>query len=1026
VNFATWSIRNPIPSILLFVMLTVAGIYGFKNLPIQNLPDIDLPSVVVSVSLPGAAPLQLETEVARKVENSIATVSGIKHMSTSITDGLVSINVQFFLEKRLSDALIETKDAVDHVRADLPADVLPPTVSAVTVGAAPLMTFTISSSKMNEKELSWFVDDTVGKTLLTVAGVGKFERLGGVDREVLVDVDPARLTALGATAADVSRALGLVQLESSGGRAQLGNVEQSVRTVATVQKPADLDALPIALADGRSLRLDQVAAVKDSYAERQQAALLDGKPVVGFRVYRAKSVDETTVAKNTAAALDKLKTAHPDLVVTPVNNTVDYTMEQYDGSMHMLYEGALLAVIVVWFFLRDWRATLISATALPLSIIPTFAAMHWFGFSLNTLTLLAQAVVVGILVDDAIVEVENIVRHKRMGKSVLKSAEEAVEEIALAVIATTFTLIVVFLPTSLMGGVPGLFFREFGWTVVISVFVSLMVARLLTPVMAVWFLKPDHEGEPPDGKIMTGYLHAVRWCLSWRKTTVSLALVFLAVSLFMGTKLPSGFLPAGDIGYTTISIELPPGNSLDNTLATAEESRKKVEDIKGIKHIFTTVGVAGQQQAAGEVRKADVMLVLTPRGTRPSQQDIEKEVRKRLETVAGARFTVSGGGGPGSKMSILLSGDNATALKTVAQALEDELRNVPGLGNINSTASLQRPEILVRPDFARAAELGVTTADIADTVRIATAGDFDQQLSKMNLDARQIYIRVRMPEAARHDLSAIENLRIPARGGLTTLSTVADVSMSTGPSQIDRYDRHRYVTVSADLGALPLGDALAMAKALPAIKNMPSGITQIDAGDAEFMNELFAGFGMAMVTGILCVLCVLVLLFKDFFQPVTILAALPLSLAGSIIALLLTGGQVSLPALIGIIMLMGIVTKNSILLVEYTITGMRLRGLSRTEAVLDACHKRARPIVMTTIAMIAGMLPIALGYGGDASFRQPMAIAVIGGLVSSTALSLLVVPVAFSYINGLEVWLGGKLGKHKPDFSEWGEEAAGR
>ncbi|MCC7038645.1 MAG: efflux RND transporter permease subunit [Alphaproteobacteria bacterium] len=1019
-NFATWSIHNPLPSMLLFIMLTLAGVYGFKNLPIQNLPDIELPTAIVSVSLPGAAPAQLETEVARKVEDSIATVSGIKHISTSITDGAVSITVQFVLEKSLSDALIETKDAVDHVRADLPTDVLPPTVSAVRVGGQPLMTFTISSAKMDEEALSWFVDDTVSKTMLALSGVGKFDRVGGVNREIRIDVDPARLSSLGATAADVSRALKNVQRESSGGRAQLGALEQSVRTIGTVTRASDLEALPVTLANTRDLRLDQIATVRDTSAERTQAALLDGKPVVGFRIYRALGSDETNVAKLANEALQKLKTRHPDLEITPINNTVDYTLAQYRGSMHMLYEGAILAVIVVWFFLRDWRATLISATALPLSIIPTFAAMHWFGFSLNTLTLLAQAVVVGILVDDAIVEVENIVRHKKMGKSVLKATEEAVEEIALAVIATTFTLVVVFLPTSLMGGVSGLFFKQFGWTVVISVLASLLVARLLTPVMAVYFLKSDNHVEAPDGPIMTKYVTAVRWCMSRRKTTIGLATVFLLVCLGLATRLSSGFVPAADLGYTTISLELPPGSSISDTLAAAEKTRLAVGSVAGIEHVFSTVGVAQagggpQQPQAGEVRKASVMLTLKPRGERPRQREIEKAASAALASVPGARFTV--GSGTGAKMSILLSSDNALALKETAHALENDLRGMGGLSNISSTATLQRPEITIRPDFARAAELGVTTADIADTVRIATAGDFDQQVAKLNLDSRQVYIRVRMPDSARQDIDAIANLRVPARGGLTALSTVADITTGTGPAQIDRYDRHRFVTIGADLGGMPLGEALDKAKKLPALANMPSSVRQIDAGDAEFMTELFSGFGIAMLTGMLCVLCVLVLLFKDFFQPVTILMALPLSFAGSILALLATNGEVGLPALIGIIMLMGIVTKNSILLVEYAIVAIRERGMSRYEALVDACHKRARPIVMTTIAMIAGMMPIALGLGGDSSFRQPMAIAVIGGLITSTALSLLVVPVTYLYIDDIETWLGRRFARFKPDMS---------
>jgi multidrug efflux pump subunit AcrB len=1005
-NFATWSIRNPIPSILLFMLLTLAGVVGFRALPIQNFPDMDLPAIKIQLSLPGAAPAQLETEVARKVEDSLATLSGLKHISTSITDGTVAINVEFVLEKPLSEALIETKDAVDRVRSDLPTDLLQPTVSAVHVAAQPLATYAISSTKMDEEALSWFVEDTLGKTLLGVKGVGRFERIGGVDREMRITVDPVKMAALGVSATEISRALKQGQMESSGGRTQIGQVEQSVRTVATVARAADLAALPIALLDGRTVRLDQVATISDTFAQRTQQALLDGKPTVGFRFFRSKGFDETAITQGAVVALEKLKQTHPDLSITLVNSPVVYTLEQYEGSMHMLYEGAILAVVVVWLFLRDWRATLISAVALPLSIIPTFAAIHWLGFSLNTLTMLALSVVVGILVDDAIVEVENIVRHKHMGKPVREAAEEAVTEIALAVLATTLALVVVFMPTSLMSGVSGKVFREFGWTIVISVLASLLVARMVTPVMAVYFLKDDHAAEKPDGAIMGHYLRAVTWCLAHRKTTMISATLFFFASVGLMTTLPAGFIPPADRGYTTIAVELPPGSSVERTLATTELARHALKNVADIEHIFTTVGEkqaasgAGLEQA-GEVRRGNLVVVFGERGKRRSQKAIEKDIRAQLATVPGARFALSSGG-PGEKVAILLASDNTTALTVTAQNLAQQLRGIAGLSNISSTASLDRPEIVVRPDWARAAELGVTSQTIGDTVRVATAGDFDAQLSKMNLDNRQVYIRVRVADAARQNIDLLSNLRVPTRHGTTSLATIADISSSTGPSQIDRYDRQRFVTVNADLGGSPLGKALESAKALPAIAGKPSSVKLIETGDAEVMMELFSNFGAAIGIGVLCVFCVLVLLFKDFFQPITILSAIPLSIGGAVVALLVSGQQLALPALIGIVMLLGIVTKNSILLVEYAIVGMRDHHLSLRDAILDACHKRARPIVMTTIAMIAGMVPIVLGIGGDSSFRQPMAISVIGGLITSTALSLLVVPVTFTYVHGVE------------------------
>ncbi|MGJ0427679.1 efflux RND transporter permease subunit [Methylobacter sp.] len=1021
-NLATWSIRNPIPAILLFILLTLAGLRGFQQLSIQSLPDLDLPGISIKLSQPGAAPAQLETEVARKVEDSIATLSGIKHIRTSITDGLVQITAEFELEKKLSDALIETKDAVDQVRSDLPTSVQQPSISAINVGGAPTLTYAIASSRLDEEALSWFIDDTVNKTLSSVRGVGRFERLGGVQREVQVEVDPVRMAALGVTATDVSRALKQVQQESSGGRGNLGLAEQSFRTLATVRQASELAALPIALGNGRDVRLDQIATVRDTVAERTQLAMLDGKPVIGFNIYRAKGHDESRIAEGVQQALQRLQQADPTISVTLISGSVAYALEQYQGSMTMLYEGSALAVLVVWWFLRDWRATLVSASALPLSILPTFAAMYWLDFSLNMLTLLSLAIVVGILVDDAIVEIENIARHVQMGKTVRQAAAEAVNEIALAVIATTLTLVAVFMPTALMSGISGMFFKQFGWTAVVAVLASLLVARLLTPVLAVFLLTDRQHPEAADGGLMRFYLQTVRWTLDRRKTTMALATLFFIASCALLPLIPSSFVPAADRDHTLVRFELPPGSSITDAGRVAEAMRVALQPIPGISHLFTAIGSSRPGNGmirAGEVREGSMTLTLNERDQRPSQLVIEKAARQALKNVAGARFTI-GIGGPGEKMSLILSSDNVAALKASAQALERDLRSLGTLSGITSTASLERPEIVIRPDWRRAAELGVTAELIGETVRIATIGDFDAQLAKLNLDNRQLGIRVRMADAARRDLQVLSNLRIKSANGLVPLSSVAELSLAGGSAQVDRYDRRRFVVINADLGGLSLGKALADAKALPAAKNLPAGVKLISTGDAEIMEEMASGFGFAMLTGLLCVFCVLVLLFKDFFQPLTILSAIPLSMGGAFIALLLTGGEMNISSTIGLIMLMGIVTKNSILLVEYALSARRDHGLSQHEALLDACRKRARPIIMTTVAMVAGMLPIALGLGADAGFRQPMAITVIGGLISSTLLSLLVVPVVLTYVDGLQQLL--RRGKRNQSAGDGNEE----
>jgi multidrug efflux pump subunit AcrB len=1018
VNLATWSIRNPVPVILLFVLLTLAGIQGFRSLAKQDLPDLDLPTVGIRLSQPGAAPAQLETEVARRVENAVATVPGLKHVTSTITDGQVSVSAQFELSKPLQTALTETRDAVDGIRADLPQDLLPPIVTAQTIAGGPILAYAVSTRTGDETELSWFVDDVVARAVLKVPGVGRFERVGGVAREVRVTVDPVRLAGMGVTAADVSRALRATQRESAGGRGQISGADQSVRVIATARTASELAALPL-VAGGRTVRLDQVATVEDTTGDRTQAALLDGRSVVAFNIYRAKGADEVGVAEGVAKALEQVAAAEPGGVVfTPVVDEVVHTLDQFEGSMTMLFEGAVLAILVVFLFLRDWRATLIAAVALPLSILPTFAAMQWLGFSLNTLTLLALAVSVGILVDDAIVEIENIARHRQQGKSAAEATADAVNEIALAVLATTLTLVAVFLPTALMPGVAGMLFEQFGWTAVIAVMASLLVARLVTPLMAARMLKA-HAVRERETWIMRRYLLVVRWALAHRWATVGMAVAGFAASIAVVPLLSIGLIPPADTGRTTVNIELPPGSAFEDTRAAAEAARAIVRDMDGVVSVFTVVGAVqegGGGDLPADLRKATLTVNLAARGDRAPLAEIERRIRARMTAVPGVRFSVGGGGGPGGALALILASDDAEALKVIAQRFETELRGVGSLTSIASTASLERPELVVRPDPMKAAERGVSTTDLADTLRIATGGDQMESLSRLNLDSRQIPIRVRMADEDRADLQTLSNLRVNGRDGATTLSSVATLALETGPAQIDRYDRQRYVTVTADLNGMAIGDATAAAMALPAIRNLPPSVQLIEAGDAELGAELSAGFSFAITAGVLCMFCVLVLLFKDAFQPIIILSAIPLAVAGVFLALLATGTELNLSVMIGIVLLMGVVAKNSILLVDHASTAIRRDGMRLLDALVESCRARARPIVMTSLAMIAGMVPIALGLGADASFRQPMAIAVIGGLTTSTVLSLVFVPVAFSLMAGFEHRLGrfGRRLQRKP------------
>lgn len=1017
-NVSSWSIRNPVPAVLFFVLLTFGGIVSFNAMKVQNFPDIDLPTVTVSASLPGAAPAQLETDVARKIENSIATVQGLKHIYTKVQDGIVTVTAEFRLEKPVQEAVDDVRSAVQRVRSDLPADLRDPIVSKLELAGQPVLAFTIASKRMDEEALSWFVDNDVSRKLLAVRGVGAVNRVGGVSREIRVALDAGKLQALGVTAADISRQLRQVQTESAGGRADVGGGEQPVRTLATVKTAREVGQIEVALSGGRSIKLADVAAVTDTVAEPRAAALLDGRPVVGFEVARSRGESEVAVGEAVHKALAELKAARPDIELTQAFDFVTPVKEEYEGSLKLLYEGALLAVLVVWLFLRDGRATFVSAVALPMSVIPAFIGMYLLGFSINVVTLLALSLVVGVLVDDAIVEVENIVRHLRMGKTPYQAAMEAADEIGLAVIATTFTLIAVFLPTAFMSGIAGKFFKQFGWTAALAVFASLVVARVLTPMMAAYLLKPIVTHKEPFW--MPVYLRAVNWSLHHRLATFVLSALFFFGSVALIPLLPTGFIPPDDNSQTQVYLELPPGSTLEQTKAAAEQARLAIAKVEHVKSVYTTIGggSAGTDpfasSGAAEARKATLTIQLTERTERPRKQGIENNIRVALEPLPGVRTKV-GLGGSGEKYVLVLSGEDAQALQSAAFAVEKELRTIPGLGQIASTASLIRPEIVVRPDFARAADLGVTSTAIGETLRIATAGDYDVALAKLNLSQRQVPIVVKLQEDARKDMDILERLQVPGARGPVMLSQVATMELTGGPAVIDRYDRSRNINFEIELSGRPLGEVTAEVQELPSVRNLPPGVAIREVGDAEVMGELFASFGLAMLTGVLCIYIVLVLLFKDFLHPVTILAALPLSLGGAFVGLLIAQKSFSMPSLIGLIMLMGIATKNSILLVEYAIVARRghdasegrpaVAGMSRFDALMDACHKRARPIIMTTIAMGAGMLPIAIGWGeADPSFRSPMAIAVIGGLITSTVLSLLVIPVVYTYVDDVERW----------------------
>jgi multidrug efflux pump subunit AcrB len=1062
-NFSAWSIRNPIAPLLGFALLLFMGIQSFYSLPITRFPNIDVPVVSITVVQSGASPAELEMQITREVEDAVASISGVDEISSTVVDGQSQTVVMFRIEKPTDEAVQDTKDAIDRIRSDLPASAEEPVVSKIDVEGQAIQTFAVSSPNMTLEELSWFVDDTIKRELQGQPGIGRIDRYGGADREIRIALNPDKLDAYGITAVDVNNQLRGTNVDLGSGRGQVAGNEQTIRTLGDARTVEQLADTTIALSGGRFVRLAEIGTIDDTYEEQKSFSRFNGVPSVTFAVFRAKGASEVSVAETVEESLSTVRTAYPDVNIEMVDDSVYFTYGNYEAALHTLIEGAVLAIIVVMLFLKNWRATVIAAVALPLSAIPTFWVMDLLGFSLNLVSFLALTLATGILVDDAIVEVENIARHIKMGKTPYRAALEAADEIGLAVIATSFTIIAVFVPVSFMPGIPGQYFIQFGLTVAFSVVFSLLVARLITPLMAAYWMRAedamdDHQDN--DGRLMRAYTWMVtgttrKWYM--RYATLLGAIAFLVGSLALLAQVPGSFLPPEDSSRIVLSVELPPNATLDETAETTDRIYEATRDLEGVQGVFILGGASPKGDL--ELRRATVRVILgnidhslfktlVNKGlgsipllgdmipkvpdhgrTRP-QWEIERELLAKLQSIPDVRISKLNDRAE-RELSFNFLSSNEEDLNEAVSTLESKLRASPILANVSSEGALPRPELQIRPRTDEAARLGITPQQISETIRVATIGDVDSQLPKMSIDDRQIPIRVQASLDFRRDLSAIRALQIKTATGETVpLYSVADVDYAEGPSSIKRNDRSRVVSIGSDV---PFGTALDTSteefKRIVSETELPPSVRLAESGDAKVQAEMTAGFANAMLLGLLLVLVVLILLFKDVIQPFTILLSLPLAIGGVAIALIITQNSLSMPVLIGILMLMGIVTKNAILLVDFAIE-MRRHGMERVHAMVEAGRKRARPIIMTSIAMSAGMLPSALGVGEGGSFRAPMAIAVIGGIIVSTVLSLVVVPAFFLIMDDLSRLLarifGGMFGKKEEEDAAFSSEVLSR
>ncbi|MHA4838345.1 efflux RND transporter permease subunit [Sphingopyxis sp. MSC1_008] len=1106
-NISAWCIRNPVPPIVLFILLLLAGVVSFNRMDVNDNPDVEFPMVQVVVMQPGAAPSELETQVTQRVEAAVRAVSGVDELSSYVGEGNSRTMVQFAIGTPIDRAYNDVNQAVQQIRSDLPDGILEPQVVRVDAAGGPITYFAVETSDMTLEQLSWFVDNTIAKELLSIPGMAKVSRSGGVNREIRVILDPARMQSYGLTASQVNQELRQVNINAAGGRTEIAGSEQAVRVLGNAENAFQLGETRISIGNGRTIRLADVATVTDGYAEQRNLAKIGNRQVLSFSIEKAKGASDVTIHDEAMKKLAEIKKTNPQVEFKILFTRTEYTKEQYRSSMLAMIEGAILAVVVVFLFLRDWRATLISALAIPLSAIPTFWFMDMMGFSLNGLSLLALSLVAGVLVDDAIVEIENIVRHMRMGKTAYQASIDAADEIGLAVVATTMSIVAVFLPVALMPGVSGQFFIQFGLTVVFAVLVSLAVARMITPMIAAYFLSAQGEQDHASGPWVDRYERLLKWTLDNRKhhavrarfephptklaylavplilaglsvlyaiytyfqpvpvgqdapntamyfllkTPVDAILTFLGVSLlaillgalawlvgmrewgftnwakFMLQRawarffdhrvwivgigflslgmsvvllwvLPQQFQPTINSDYSQIRYELPPGSTLSQSEHISNQISAILSKDKNVENAFYEVNVNDGGVYITLKKKREVTSV-----------EWERSLQPQMAAIPDARVTFQSqsGGFSGRDITMVIGGDDPVALEKHARLIVSQMEKLKEVRSPRIEGDIPRPEIIVSPRMDLAAELGVTTTALSQTIRIATIGDIDQNAAKFSLSDRQIPIRVLLSEDSRRALATLENLPVPTASGTTVpLKSVATIGFGAGPTELRRYNQTRRIVIGADLApGLVTGDAQKKIDALPAVTTMPQGIRKVIQGDAKWQAELITNFMIAVVSGLLLVFSTLVLLYRRFLSPLVNMSSLLLAPLGGLLGLLITGMEISMPVYIGLLMLLGIVAKNSILLVDFAIEEMD-HGVEKTAALLDAGRKRAQPIVMTTVAMVAGMVPTALSLSGDGAWRAPMGVVVIGGLILSTMLTLLIVPAGFSLADSIEKRLG--------------------
>lgn len=1002
-QLSSWAITRPIPTIVMFLALTIAGIFSFNQLPVTANPVVNFPIVTVTITQDGSSPTEMENAITKPVERAVSGIPGIRHITSTITEGISTTTVEFDLTVDAYIATNDIREQIAQIRSDLPQTIDEPLINRIDIEGGAILRYAVSSDSQSLADLSWFIDDTVSKQLITAHGVQKVSRLGGADSVIRIEPDADKLAALRLSILSINELLRSVHQNSAGGSSKYNDLQHTIRILGEKKDVDKIKDIQLPIGNQQWIKLGDIAAIYQGQKTAKTISQLNGKDVVGFAVFRAKGSSDTEVANNVEHELAQLKLKHPDISIQLVSSTVKYTESSYHLTIQTLLEGAFLTVIIVFFFLKSWRATLVAAIALPLSILPTFLVLAIFGYSLNSMTLLALTLVIGILVDDAIVEIENIQKYIERGERPYLAALKASDAIGFAIVAITLTIVAVFLPVSFIGGFVGKYFVPFGITVSAAVLSSLLVARLVTPLMAAYVLLPAKKksAEHSVPNWINRYSQLLVMTLKHRKLALSFAFIFLIGSISSITYLPIGFMPEGDISVSQIEVELPPGTPVEETQNAVRNMAEQLKSRTEIKSIYTIAGISDDADGIAQ-HKGQIILTLTdPNEREMSQKQFENSISHLLQQTPDARYTFSNSEG-NKEFSLTFTGADPKELEIQMHKLRDAVANVDGINNVRVVKPLLRKELIISPDLQDLGRTAVNVEEIANTLRVATMGESNSRSAKFNLPERQLTLQVILPDNQKNDVSALRNLYIRSGNNLTVpLKSVASINFSDGPSQIDRINRARKMSIEGNLEGLSLGEALEHVVELPEYQSLPKSIEPLEYGDMEFMLDMFERFSTTMLFSVLLVFAILIILFKDFMQPITILVALPFSIGGAIIALVLYGAMIDLPVIIGILMLMGIVTKNSILLVEFILEKERA-GLNRQQAIIEAGQERIRPIIMTTFAMIAGMIPLVLTTGADAGFRAPMAVAVIGGLMSSTVLSLLFVPVIYSLMDDLK------------------------